>query len=147
MNLRNRFAEVGLCFLGVLLIAFAAAPAFAAYPCTGTGVNALDLNGDGDTADPGEHPAQLNCTGGCPGPTACILKNTSGAGGAPAKFCGCPNMPEDTCCHLIAIVDPQGHIIRFEVKGTCPPCPLNGGCVMIGTGTVADPFEPACRVQ
>ncbi len=78
----------------------------------------------------------VSCAGSCPDMTACTLQgNPSGPNGG-YFYCGCPGIPEASCCHVIKyFVTPPGRPYPFDVNGDCPTCPLPGVCRGSKTGS------------
>lgn len=80
----------------------------------------------------------LSCLGGCT--TGACPSHSNGRGQDSSgryAFCGCGSpVVEPACCHLIrrytltSTEPPEIVWGAYEVKGTCPPCPLSGGCLL-----------------
>jgi hypothetical protein len=63
---------------------------------------------------------KLPCDGTCSPGVSCDWQTETKPNGDKRSWCGCPNQPEPSYCHL-AVIEPNQGAPSTECKGTCDP--------------------------
>lgn len=72
---------------------------------------------------------KLDCSGDCSGTDCKERPSSDGLGDF--KHCGCSNDDTENCCNTILRSNgAEPEVFTPDKKGDCPPCPLNGVCVL-----------------